>query len=421
MSTSQQDHGAQASPLAAAIAAAERIDGLLKSFVFRPAAYAAPVDATGPLAGIPVAVKDLIDTADMPTAYGSKVFEGRQPGKDAWIVAKLRAAGAVIFGKTVTTEFAWRDPGATVNPWNTAHTPGGSSSGSAAAVGAGIVDIALGTQTVGSIIRPAAYCGACGYKPTYGLIPTEGTHELAGSLDHLGFITSSVYWAAVAHAVIARDGKVAPPASPNAFAAGVKPRKLGVYRSSKWPGVQAEVQRNFDGAVRRLEAHGVQCVPVELGADIAELHTLINGILAYEARAAIAGEIAGRESLAGQNIRELIAIGAGISQAQHLEMLARLAALRGARDQAFGDLDAIVTITSPTTALPGLEKTGDAIFCTPATLLGLPAVTVPSGFSDDFLPFGLQLIGRGDQDQALLDTAQWVSTILPASRPAALA
>lgn len=417
MSSSHTDTTA---PLAAAIAAADRIDGVLKSFVHRPATYPAPQTVDGPLAGIPVAVKDLIDTADMPTTYGSKAFEGRRPHKDAWIVAKLRAAGAVIFGKTVTTEFAWRDPGATVNPWNTAHTPGGSSSGSAAAVGAGIVDIALGTQTVGSIIRPAAYCGACGYKPTYGLIPTEGTHELAGSLDHLGFITSSVYWAAVAHAVIARDGKIAPP-SPQAFATGVKPRKLGVYRSSKWSEVQPEVQQNFDGVVRRLQAQGVQCVPVEMGADITELHALINGILAYEARAAIAGDIAGKESLAGPNIRELIELGAGISESQHLERLAQLAALRGARDHAFGELDAIITITSPTTALLGLEKTGDAIFCTPATLLGLPAVTVPSGFSADFLPFGLQLIGRGDQDLALLQTAQWLSTILPAATPAPLA
>lgn len=412
MNTSQQEK--PATPLAAAIAAADRIDGVLKAFVHRPAAYAAPV-ADGPLAGIPVAVKDLIDTADMPTAYGSRVFEGRRPERDAWLVARLRAAGAVIFGKTVTTEFAWRDPGATVNPWNPAHTPGGSSSGSAAAVGAGIVDIALGTQTVGSIIRPAAYCGACGYKPTYGLIPTEGTHELAGSLDHLGFITSSVQWAAVAHAVVAGDGAPA-----QAFA-GVKPRKLGVYRSSKWSTVQPDVQHNFDGVLRRLEAHGVQCVPVELGADIAEMHELINGILAYEARAAIAHEIAGKESLAGPNIRELIAIGAGISQAQHAAMLARLAALRAARDEAFGELDAIVTVTSPTTALPGYDKTGDAIFCTPATLLGLPAVTVPSGFSADFLPFGFQLVGRGGQDRALLEIAQWVSGVLPAARPAPLA
>lgn len=406
-------------PLARAMAAAERLEPGLKAFVHRPVSYAVAT-GSGPLAGIPVAVKDLVDTADMPTTYGSKAFLGHQPMQDAWIVTKLRQAGAIIFGKTVTTEFAWRDPGPTVNPWNAAHTPGGSSSGSAAAVGAGIVDIALGTQTVGSIIRPASYCGAVGYKPTFGLVPTTGVHELAKSLDHLGFITSSVYWAAVAHAVIVRDGAVAAPATPEDFAAGVKPRKLGVYRSSRWAQVQPEVQQNFDAVLRRLQAYGVQCVPIELEADIDALNALTVDILAYEARAAIAPHIAGKEQLVGDYTRELIARGAGISQGRYQELLAQLAALRASRDLSFDGLDAIVSITSPTTALPGLDKTGDASFCAPATVLGLPAVTLPSGFSSDFLPFGVQLIGPGDADLALLETAQWLSTVLPSSKPALL-
>jgi len=408
------------SPLAKATAAADKIDGILKAFVCRPTTYDAPIDALSPLTGIPVAVKDLVDTADMPTTYGSRIFQEHRPKQDAWIVARLKMLGAVVFGKTVTTEFAWRDPGATVNPWNPMHTPGGSSSGSAAAVGAGIVDIAIGTQTVGSIIRPAAYCGACGYKPTFGRIPAEGVHELAASLDHVGFITSNLYWAAVAHALIVRDGAVAPPASAQIFAAGTKPHKLGVYRSSKWGHVQPEVQQNFDGVVRRLESKGVQCVPVELSLDIADIQTLILGILAYEARAAILKEIVGKEALAGPSIRSLVDNGAGISHMQYSEMCAKLAELRCARDAAFDGLDAIITISSPTTAPPGLGQTGDASFCSPATLLGLPAVTIPSGFSNDFLPFGLQVIGPGDEDLALLQAAQWISMLLPSSRPAAL-
>src|SRR5450830_836295 len=200
------------SSLAKAIAKADEIEGRLKAFTYRPESYPAPLSSSGALAGVAVAVKDLINTADMPTTYGSKIFAGHRPQQDAWIVSKLRAAGAVIFGKTVTTEFAWRDPGATVNPWNTAHSPGGSSSGSAAAVGAGIVDIALGTQTVGSVIRPASYCGAVGYKPTFGLIPTDGVHDLAPSLDHLGFITSSIYWATVCQAIVVQ-GTAFDPAS----------------------------------------------------------------------------------------------------------------------------------------------------------------------------------------------------------------
>lgn len=406
------------SPLATAVAAADHLDERLRAFVWRPESYPATQNTSGPLAGIPVAVKDLIDTADMPTAYGSAIFAGHQPAADAWIVARLRQAGAIIFGKTVTTEFAWRDPGATVNPWHPGYTPGGSSSGSAAAVGAGIVDIALGTQTVGSVIRPAAYCGAYGYKPTFGRIPTEGTHKLAPSLDHLGFITSSLYWSAVMHAVIVRDGAIAPPVSASAFHAGVKPARVGIYRSSRWAQVQGDVQQNVDGVIRRLERQGVACVPVELPVDLVEMHALINEILAYEARAALLDDIRGKEDLAGPNIRALIEAGAAISDARYEELCARLASLRAERDRVFDGLDAVLTLPSPTTALPGLDKTGDAIFCTPATLLGLPAVTLPSGYSSDFLPFGVQLIGPGDQDLALLQHAQWISTILPTIRPA---
>jgi len=398
-----------------AIAAANRLDNTLHSFTFRPANYASQITsaASGPLAGIPIAVKDLIDTADMPTSYGSKVFQGNQPVKDAWIVTKLKEAGAIIFGKTVTTEFAWRDPGPTVNPWNTAHTPGGSSSGSAAAVSAGIVDIALGTQTVGSVIRPASYCGVYGYKPTFGLIPTDGIHELAGSLDHLGLIVSDLYWAAVCFAHIVSDGATRTPLSPEQFATGIKPRRLGVYRSSQWPHVQADVQQNFDGVLRRLDAQGIECVPADFGHDLLTFNGLISKILAREAYLAISEKIAGHETLVGPYLRELIEYGKTISAQQHEAALSQLADLRAERDIALQGVDAIATITSPTTALKGLEKTGDASFCIPATLLGLPAVSVPSGFSDDFLPYGLQLIGRSHDDLALLNTAQWVSTILP--------
>src|SRR5450830_1340552 len=395
MSTSNTQETNQAA-LSSAVATADRIDGTLKAFTYRPDAYPDVNAGTGPLAGIPVAVKDLIDTADMPTTYGSKIFQGYQPQKDAWIVTRLRAAGAVIFGKTVTTEFAWRDPGATVNPWNTGHSPGGSSSGSAAAVGAGIVPIALGTQTVGSVIRPASYCGAVGY------------------------ITSSFYWAAVCHAVIARDNAIAAPASAKAFSAGVKPRKIGVYRSSQWAQVEGDVQQNFDAVVRRLEALDVECVDADLGMDIRDLNKLVVDVLAYEARAAIYDDIKDAEALAGPYTRELVSRGATISKETYLGLIEQVGVLRAGRDALLKDLDAIMTITSPTTALKGLEKTGDASFCAPATLLGLPAVTTPSGFSTDFLPYGVQLIGRADGDLALLQTGQWLSTILPSMKPASL-
>lgn len=405
--------GALSLPIA--IAKAELIDDRLKAFIYRPAAAeyekSNPVAKSGPLAGVPVAVKDLIDTMDMPTAYGSRIFQGHRPQKDAWIVDKLREAGAVIFGKTVTTEFAWRDPGATVNPWNTAHSPGGSSSGSAAAVGAGIVDIALGTQTVGSVIRPASYCGAVGYKPTYGLIPTDGVHPLSQTLDHLGFITSSVYWAVVCEAVIARSVAFDPAAFDSN---GIRPRKIGIYRSSQWAHVDADVQQNFDATVRRIASVGVECVDVDFELDLLQLNSLTNDILAFEARKNIASDIEGRESLAGSFTRELMERGASVSSEHYQAQLAKLEKLRANRDAIFKDLDAVISITSPTTALKGLAKTGDASFCTPATLLGLPAATVPSGFSTEFLPFGVQVIGPAHSDLTTLMIGQWISTTLPA-------
>jgi Asp-tRNA(Asn)/Glu-tRNA(Gln) amidotransferase A subunit family amidase len=418
--TTQND---ASTPLARAIARADKVDGELKAFTYRPSDYpsAGLADGAGSaLAGVPVAIKDLIDTSDMPTTYGSKIFAQHQPQKDAWIVNKLREAGAVIFGKTVTTEFAWRDPGATVNPWNTAHSPGGSSSGSAAAVGANIVDIALGTQTVGSIIRPASYCGAIGYKPTYGLIPTTGVHALAPTLDHLGFITSSVHWAAVCHGIIVKGDGVDASVSSGTFAEGVKPRKIGVYRSSQWANAEAGVQQNFDAVVRRLEAYGVECVEADFGMDLRALNVLVNSVLAYEARASIYDDIKNAEELAGPYTRELMKYGATIGSSEYKHLLDQVAKMRASRDAALQGLDAIITITSPTVALKGLDKTGDASYCAPATLLGLPAVTVPSGFSVEFLPYGVQLIGRGNEDLALLKIGQWFSTILPSMKAASL-
>jgi Asp-tRNA(Asn)/Glu-tRNA(Gln) amidotransferase A subunit family amidase len=159
----------------------------------------------GPLSGIPVGIKDIINTQDLPTTNGSPIYANHRPERDARIVQKIRSLGGVVFGKTVTTQFAWKTPGPTVNPWNSAHTPGGSSSGSAAAVAAGIVPLALGTQTVGSIVRPAAFCGVVGFKPSFGAISKEGVHPVAFSLDHIGVFTRSVDDAAFAFQLLKDD------------------------------------------------------------------------------------------------------------------------------------------------------------------------------------------------------------------------
>ncbi len=409
------------SHLASAIEAANRYEVKLNAFIFRPDSYPNQC-REGALSGIPIAVKDLIDTADMPTAYGSKIFEGYQPTKDAWVVQRLRELGAVIFGKTVTTEFAWRDPGMTVNPWNANYTPGGSSSGSAAAVAAGIVDVALGTQTVGSIIRPASYCGIVGYKPTYGMIPRDGVRVVSPTLDHVGFLTSNCRWAAMAYSSVTQ-GKSAQQPLPDMYVdEGKKPAKLGMYRSSRWAYVDPDVKNNFDAVIRLLQEQGIECVDVGSELNINEIVAMTHKIMAYEVRQNLYQEIKGKLSQAGPYTREIIQQGESVSKQEYEQLMALLTTMRKERDAVLEGVDAIISITSPTEALLGLEKTGDASFCAPWTFLGLPALTIPSGLSSSLLPLGVQLIGRGGEDMPLIMIGQWLSTLLPRIRcPALLA
>src|SRR3954453_1458828 len=233
------------SPSAADAYAADRLQ---KARAFEPALKAfeyLPVDTArrpGPLSGIPVAIKDIIATSDMPTTNGSPIYAGHVPAADAWVVERLRHLGATIFGKTVSTEFAWRHPGPTVNPWNVKHTPGGSSSGSAAAVAAGLVPLALGTQTLGSVIRPAAFNGVVGFNPSFGAIPRVGVHPLSFSLDHVGFFARRVDDGALALLLLAgtsaddRHGRPLPGFAVD-IAQGIAPLarpRLAVVRFAKW-------------------------------------------------------------------------------------------------------------------------------------------------------------------------------------------
>src|SRR5271156_1415571 len=214
----------------------------------------------GLLSGIPVAIKDIIATVDMPTTNGSLVYKDHVPAADAWIVERLRNLGATIFGKTVSTEFAWRHPGPTVNPWNNNHTPGGSSSGSAAAVAAGIVPLALGTQTLGSVIRPAAFNGVVGFKPSYGAIPRTGVHHLSPSLDHVGFFARRVDDVALALSLLAASSDSDPHGRPlPAFQVDIdrglsplaRPR-LRIVRFGNWSRAEGEQQKSFDAAISKL-------------------------------------------------------------------------------------------------------------------------------------------------------------------------
>src|ERR1700722_14254457 len=246
---------------ASRLEAAKAVEPVLKAFEYLPR------DTTrrpGPLSGIPVAIKDIIATSDMPTTNGSPIYRDHIAGADAWGVERLRNLGATIFGKTVSTEFAWRHPGPTVNPWNAGHTPGGSSSGSAAAVAAGIVPLALGSQTLGSVIRPAACNGAVGCKPSFGAIPRSGVHPLSPSLDHLGFFARRVDDVALALSLLGgssdsdRHGRPVP-AFELAIDQGLQPAnkpRLGIVRFAKWSRVEGEQQKVFDAAIATLRGVG---------------------------------------------------------------------------------------------------------------------------------------------------------------------
>lgn len=373
-----------------------------------------------PLEGVAVAVKDIIDTADMPTECGSPIHAGRRPGRDAWVVARLRELGATVLGKTVTTEFAWRHPGPTVNPWHRDHTPGGSSSGSAAAVAAGLVPLALGTQTFGSVIRPAAYCGVVGLKPTFGTIARTGVCPLAPSLDHVGLFTRSVDDAAYALGLLAGcdadDPHGAPPAPLlmplSAFdmpPAGPAPR-IGVPRATP-AGEPEPAQRAL---LERVAAHwaaaGAHIVSVDLPAGLSAAPTLAHVLLAAEAAQVHRDRAAHSAALLSAPLRALIDEGRAIASATYDAARRSQTMLREEFDRWMRHevgIDALLTAPASGEAPRGLTSTGDAAFCTTWTLLGVPAITLPAGLGPQGLPLGIQLVGRGGDDAGLLRIGRW--------------
>jgi Asp-tRNA(Asn)/Glu-tRNA(Gln) amidotransferase A subunit family amidase len=407
----------------AAVARAEALEPSLRAFTFRPDSYVEP-DACTPLAGLPVGVKDLIDTDDMPTSYGSPIWRGHRPQADAPVVAQLRELGALVFGKTVTTEFAWRQPGPTVNPWRAGHTPGGSSSGSAASVGAGIVPLALGTQTVGSVIRPAAYCGAVGYKPSYGTISREGVHALAASLDHIGFFARDVEVAALAHALLVAkrtDAIDSAEAWRTWFAPLAAPPRLGVVRTPFDDRLQGAQKANFEASLARLRAAGAVVTEIAFDADIARIVDALQVILRVEAWRAVAPEARDHRDQLSAPMRSLIDEGAAMPQARYEAALALQTQVRQRSAQLLAGCDALVSVPATGAAPEGLDDTGDPTFCAPWSLMGVPAVTVPSGWTETGLPLGFQIIGAFGEDLATLRVAAWVEQVIGARRELALA
>ena len=358
----------------------------------------------GPLAGLPIAVKDALDTADLPTAYGSPIWGGYQPWADAACVAWARTAGAVVMGKTVTTEFATRTPGPTTNPHDPARTPGGSSSGSAAAVAAGFVPLAFGTQTAGSVIRPASYCGVVGYKPSFGLIDRHGMKLMSASLDTIGVMARSVADCALFAGAVAGIDLGDPDRA-------IPAPRIGLCRSPVWDRAEPATVALFDGLADRLTRAGAQVRPVELtGFDDAEhTHSII---MNNESARAMGWEFTRHPEQISATLRERLAF--GLAQTTDAVIAARRAQRiwQDRFTQAMADFDILVTPAAPGEAPVGLGNTGEPCFNFIWSLLHVPCVTVPAGVGPAGMPMGLQVVAALHHDAKALAAAAWVQSAL---------
>jgi len=368
----------------------------------------------GPLHGVPVGLKDIIDTADMPTENGCALHKGRTPRADAAVAAMLRAAGAIILGKTVTTECAYFSPGKTRNPHNPEHTPGGSSSGSAAAVAASMVPLALGSQTAGSTIRPAAYCGVYGFKPTHGLIPRTGILQLSRTLDHVGLFARGIDDLALLAEEVAghhdRDPDTRPRARvPFRQVSSEEPPLEPMFayiKTPHWQRVDADAKAAFAELQEEL---GAQVEEVELLPSAADAWDWHGTILASEMASSFEREwLEGRDRLSPQ-LQSLIERGREVRAVDYQRALRCLPDVVDSFDELFMDrYDAILTPAALGTAPKGLGATGDPVFCTPWTLFGMPAITLPLLKGENGLPLGVQLVGRREFDARLMRTARWL-------------
>ncbi|MDQ7969757.1 MAG: amidase [Oxalicibacterium faecigallinarum] len=369
--------------------------------VLRQARRLDTMPANGVLHGLPVGVKDLMDTADMPTTYGSPIYVDHHPEVDAACVGATRHAGALLVGKTVTTEFATFHAGPTRNPRAALpHTPGGSSSGSAAAVACGMVPVAFGTQTAGSIVRPAAFCGVVGYKPTYGTLPLAGIKSLAISLDTVGVLTRSVTDAAFFIGALAQL-----PLSSALATNDVKGLKVGIVRTPHWDRAGASTRAAMTLAAQLLETSGAVLRDVELPSPCNALSEAQITIMAYEAAAAFAPERASQSDGFSKSFANLMEEGSRIGGQRYVEAQALAATARAKLVQVFESVDLLLAPSTEGEAPAGLSTTGDPIFNRMWTLLGNPCVHVPLGNGSQGLPIGVTLVGPRWGDDRVLTAA----------------
>ena len=373
----------------------------------RAIAEARAIDASGskgPLHGLPVGFKDVIDTADMPTAYGSDIYPGYQPDADAACVALIRAAGGVVMGKTVTTEFAFVNPNKTRNPHNLDHTPGGSSSGSAAAVADFMVPLTFGTQTGGSVIRPASFCGVVGYKPSIGQFSYAGVKLLARSLDTLGAFSRSV-----ADLALLRAALLGAPATVETLSG---PPAIALCRTPWWDGADPSSQASVQSAAVRFTSAGANVSELELSANFAGLEDANHTIMIYEGRRSLAHEFARCEKMLSENLKSRMAHGLDISFDDYRAAIELARTCQREFDELAAKFDAILVPSAVGEAPQGLTSTGDATFNRPWTTIGVPCVTLPNTTGRNGLPVGIQLVTPFGTDEKLLSVAVWAEGAL---------
>lgn len=360
----------------------------------------------GFLHGVPIGVKDIIDTVDLPTTYGSKIYSNYIPTRDASCVAAMRNSGAIILGKTVSTEFAFVAPSKTRNPHNLLHTPGGSSSGSAAAVAARMIPAAIGTQTSGSVIRPAAFCGVVGYKPSFGLIDRSGVKPLASSFDTVGVFTSNVSDAAFLVSIIAER----PDLQDIEPAGGLK---VGFYIGKQQHNADKCTLEVLERSARLIEKRGHTIKKLDFsldGPDDVELH---RDVMDWEVPQALSYEQRNHfDSLAPETRQSLRSMNERRNWRRYCAALQSIYGLRASMFRVFGDCDVLIAPAAPGEAPHGLNSTGNAIFNRAWSMLHLPCITVPAGCGKNGLPIGVQLIGRAGGDLTLLATGLEIENAL---------
>jgi Asp-tRNA(Asn)/Glu-tRNA(Gln) amidotransferase A subunit family amidase len=391
-------------------AAIRSLEPVVKAFAWIDLERARRLSADAPpgrLSGGWVGIKDIVDTAGIPTERGCALFRGRVPATSATVVARIEAAGGIVVGKTVTAELASAKPGPTTNPWDSTRTPGGSSMGSAAAVAAGMVPLAIGTQTAGSVIRPAAYCGVVGFKPSAGTVPMEGVMLLSETLDTVGACAPTVADAAELMSVMAAiDLSPEPPR---------RAPRYGLYRSPEWHWLEAAARDNLDRAVAVLRAAGATVDEAVAPAGFDDAIPIHRRIRDVEANRNLGSDVARAPELVSASFRRGLAAGEGTSPADYRAAIAERERLVAAATRWAAGYD---TILSPPAAgeAPDLTTTGDPSFCTRWSLVGAPAITIPSGRGPAGLPLGLQLCGAPGSDRQLLGAADWAEAALAESR-----